>query len=992
MLAVAENVIRVRSRLFALCLLLANIAIASECRAADDFDSFLRPMLKANCTKCHGGFDEVKGDVNLAEIKTKDQFLQSPELIEELIEVIGANDMPPEGEAVWDEKSRMRVLNQLKSMLRSSTLGAKTQRNRIRRLNRFQYNNCVKDLFQLNVDVFPLPEKLMTRHANYVAGGTNKMPDQVQVESLALNPKPGLRAVKAFPKDLRAAHGFDNQANQLTLSPLLLDAFLRLSVSIVESPDFNEQTVGIWSEFFGESSADSDTRAVVRSRLRRFLRTAFRGPVADETLERYTAYVLANIDEGVSFSASMKKVASAAIASPMFLYRFSSNSDSDAQIEIASNLSFFLWGGGPDLRLLAAAESGELAKPQVLASEIERMLNDPKIERFLDTFPSQWMQLENVLAATPDPQKHRLFSLDKKSPASLQMLLEPLLLFDAVFLEDRPIVELIAPKFAYQSEFLKTWYGDDLKPPKVDANRIAEENRRKAETVRNLEAALKAAKLRRDSILLPVRSRILEARKKDPGKPTPIDLRPYAAWEFNGDLKDSLNSLDLRANGKIAYRDGMVVLNRAYLLSKTLPIELKAKTLEVWFQLPNLDQRGGGLMGIQGRGDFFDTIVIGERKPRHWISGSNGFSRTEDFPGSTPEDNTTQVLHLVMVYAADGTTTLYRNGKPYGKPFRKGAATFPAGKAEVIFGLRHLPAGGNKHLTVNLDKARLYNRALTAAEVAAAMAGGDSYVSDEELMKALSEKQRNQTLALTKSIEELEAARKAVPPPQDLAKLRQDAVRQFENGILGKMRSHAFERVAAADPRYGGVITNAAMLSMTSGPKRTHPIARGAWIIEVIFNDPPPPPPNDVPPLAEEAEANKLTIREQFAKHRENPDCAGCHSRLDPLGFALENFDITGRWRDEYENGRDVDPSGTLMKKHDYDGVVLFKKALAQENRRFVNAFTRHLLRFALARELNPADSLTVEAILDKTEKDGFKLKSLVREVAVAMPSRTPTD
>ena len=182
------------------------------------------------------------------------------------------------------------------------------------------------------------------------------------------------------------------------------------------------------------------------------------------------------------------------------------------------------------------------------------------------------------------------------------------------------------------------------------------------------------------------------------------------------------------------------------------------------------------------------------------------------------------------------------------------------------------------------------------------------------------------------------------------------------------------------------------MLSMTSGPKRTHPIARGAWIIEVIFNDPPPPPPNDVPPLAEEAEANKLTIREQFAKHRENPDCAGCHSRLDPLGFALENFDITGRWRDEYENGRDVDPSGTLMKKHDYDGVVLFKKALAQENRRFVNAFTRHLLRFALARELNPADSLTVEAILDKTEKDGFKLKSLVREVAVAMPSRTPTD
>ena len=88
---------------------------------------------------------------------------------------------------------------------------------------------------------------------------------------------------------------------------------------------------------------------------------------------------------------------------------------------------------------------------------------------------------------------------------------------------------------------------------------------------------------------------------------------------------------------------------------------------------------------------------------------------------------------------------------------------------------------------------------------------------------------------------------------------------------------------------------------MTSGPTRTQPIARGSWILGVIFNDPPAPPPNDVPPLKETNDAN-LTIREQFAAHREHASCAGCHAKIDPLGFALENFDITGRWREKYEN------------------------------------------------------------------------------------------
>ena len=118
--------------------------------------------------------------------------------------------------------------------------------------------------------------------------------------------------------------------------------------------------------------------------------------------------------------------------------------------------------------------------------------------------------------------------------------------------------------------------------------------------------------------------------------------------------------------------------------------------------------------------------------------------------------------------------------------------------------------------------------------------------------------------------------------------------------------------------------------------------------------------------------------------HRENPDCAGCHARLDPLGFAMENFDITGRWRDKYENGRDVDASGTLMRKHKFRDAVSFKASLVKEQRRFAKAFTGHLLRFALSRELQPYDTPTIEDIVDATEPQNFKLRSLLRAVVLS--------
>ena len=450
---------------------------------AKDYESFLQPLFEQNCVKCHGG-EKTKGKVNLKEIETKADLLAKPELIKELIEVIDFADMPPEDEEQLSDEQRDKMVLLLKDLMHQAVAGAKQEKARLSRLNRFQYNNSIRDLFAIRTDIFELSEKMMTRHDNYLWSATQKIPDMVRASHK--NRTKGFREVRSFPKDLRAAHGFDNQTDQLTLSPLLLDTFLKLSVSILQSPDFNDKTVGIWKEFFAEPQNPDDLAMEIRERLNPFLRLAFRSKVEKEVEERYVRYALAQVKSEESFPSGMKKVASAILSSPLFLFRHETVVKNDPYA-LASKLSYSLWGSCPDEALLKAAEEGKLTDLEALAEIVDGMLNDPKIERFLDSFPSQWMQLENALAATPDPKLNRYFSIDKDYSASLAMVIEPLLLFDAVFLENRPITDFIKPSFAYRNEFLETWYGGELKPGEEYLQNAIETNEKKKMKILELE-------------------------------------------------------------------------------------------------------------------------------------------------------------------------------------------------------------------------------------------------------------------------------------------------------------------------------------------------------------------------------------------------------------------------------------------------------------------------------------------------------------------------
>ncbi len=668
-----------RSSILAAVFALLSCASWSSAEEKDVFQRLIQPTLQNSCVKCHGKNKKTEGEVNLFELQTESGLKKNPELLDQLIDALEQEEMPPEKEPQLSPQDRKQLVSHLKSMLHEVVRSRNTfSQTPIRRLNRFQYNNAIQDLFQLNVTVFQLPERMMREHGKYFLPETGKMPQTLKVGSRPLGKsqliEKRLAGVSAYPQDLRAENGFDNRGDHLSLSPLLLESFLNLSRSIVESPDFNKKTCQIWESFFEAPVNNEQIEETVRERLQSFLTRAFRRPVKDEQLARYVDYVTSQIESGVSFTDSMKAAASAVISSPRFLYIYDRASDGEKaepldDFELATRLSFFLWGSIPDDELLTLAEAGTLHEPTILKAQVQRMLNDRRLKRFCDSFPSQWLQLERIVSSVPDPKVHPNFYF-LRYRTSMHMMLEPLLVFETVLIENRSIAELIDSDFSYRSSLLKAWY--------------------------------------------------------------------------------------------------------------------------------------------QG-----------------------------------------------------------------GSPAR-GAVT-------------------------------------------------------------------------------------AIP----------------------------FSRTKITDRRQGGVITTAALMTMTSNPTRTQPITRGAWIATVIFNNPPEPPPADAPPLPEddhEDVAKDLTIRERLAAHRERAACAGCHAQIDPLGFALENYGPTGLWRDKYANGRDVDSSGTLFRKHTFTNIVEFKDAILVEKDRFARGFTGHLLSFALGRSVSAADSPAIDRIVSETKPANYRLRALIEQIVLSEP------
>ncbi|MGC6442751.1 MAG: DUF1592 domain-containing protein [Rubripirellula sp.] len=641
-------------------------------------------FFETHCLDCHGADPEdISGNLDLARVIEQRQINELEDAVS-IIAAISDHRMPPED---YSSPSEQEARTFTQSLERSLSIAINQSQRpaspTVRRMNRFQYNNAVMDLFELNCIVFTLPEKIMREHGRYFDPASGVMPEVITVGNRPLGKsqmiEPRLAGVAAFPQDLRAEHGYDNQGDHLSMSPLLMESFLQLGTSITQSPDFTRQRVGIWDSLFAEPSEGEPNQNVLEERLRPFINRAFRGRASDETISRYVSYGQKKLAEGRSYTETVKEIAAAVISSPKFYYLYTpTDTDGDQwqqgernqarAFDLATRLSLFLWGSIPDQELLDLAASGSLTDRSVLDGQITRMLNDRKLKRFCDSFPSQWLQLERLISSIPNPDLYPDFYFSKYR-RSMHMMLEPLLLFETVLIENRSILDLIDPNFTYRSSLLENAYG-----------------------------------------------------------------------------------------------------------------QLKTGT---------------------------------------------------------------QV-----------------------KPGRGGQVT-------------------------TLD----------------------------------------------------------------------------------------FQRIPLTDRRSGGVITNTAVMTMTSGPNRTQPITRGAWVAGVIFNSPPKPPPADVPPLQEETTnaAEPLSLREQLKIHRERSDCRGCHEQIDPLGFALENYDTVGQWRESYSNGARIVASGKIYGGDTFQNPVEFKDAVLAERDRFARAFTEHLFTYALARELTPHDRYAVQDVTSSTAENEYQLREVIR-------------
>jgi hypothetical protein len=198
-------------------------------------------------------------------------------------------------------------------------------------------------------------------------------------------------------------------------------------------------------------------------------------------------------------------------------------------------------------------------------------------------------------------------------------------------------------------------------------------------------------------------------------------------------------------------------------------------------------------------------------------------------------------------------------------------------------------------------------------------------------------------------------------------------------GIPGVVGAE-FRRVEYPDDRRRGLLGQASVLTLTSHANRTSPVLRGKWVMEVLLGSPPPPPPPGVPDLEKTGEAKEgrlLTTRERMEMHRSNPTCRSCHQFMDPIGLALDNFDVTGRWRIK-ENGAALDTHGQL-----YDGTSIstpneLQQALIKRPTPLLRTFTQNLMAYALGRRVEYYDMPTVRRIVRDAEPGNYKFGDFV--------------
>ena len=302
----------------------------------------------------------------------------------------------------------------------------------------------------------------------------------------------------------------------------------------------------------------------------------------------------------------------------------------------------------------------------------------------------------------------------------------------------------------FREAFSREATEDEVKQSQTYLASLQAHSARAAQKLAEQESQLATLNRQISGILEPAREKLLSS-KPSVVRPSPNTPAPLSEWTFDKDLSDTQNKLPLTFTGSARIENGALILDgKSMAQSASLPKKLKAKTLEAWVILDNLTQQGGGVITVQHKdGGVFDSLVFGEKQAAHWVAGSDHFNRSELFEGPAETEVTTRPVHIAVVYQGDGTISGYRDGKPYGRTYRKApAALFDPDQSQILLGCRHGSPTGNKGLAAHILRARLYDRALTPEEISQTSRIEGDTIREADILAALSNDQRTQLTAL----------------------------------------------------------------------------------------------------------------------------------------------------------------------------------------------------------------------------------------------------
>lgn len=397
---------------------------AAETDAADSthFAAQIAPFLNNHCVACHSG-DEPEGGIRFDKYRDSANVQTDYELWEKAARLIREHQMPPADEEQPTTDEIIAITAAINTELKTFDCSTASHPGRVtlRRLNKAEYNNTIRDLVGLD-----------------------------------------LKLADDFPAD-DVGSGFDNIGDVLSIPPVLLEKYLAAAESVAErifgDKDAKKPVL------VHEAANDEQRVEVARRHVREFAARAFRRPITGDEEQRLFAIMSFAWEQDSSEEEIFQTVITAILSNPHFLFRVERDPTADDEdgirnldgFELASRLSYFLWSSMPDEQLFELARSGELTKPDVLVAQAKRMLADPKSRALVDDFAGQWLQLRDVSRLQPDRDKFPAFDDELRTA----MRRETELFFENMIRENRNVLEFLNADFTFVNERLAKHYGID---------------------------------------------------------------------------------------------------------------------------------------------------------------------------------------------------------------------------------------------------------------------------------------------------------------------------------------------------------------------------------------------------------------------------------------------------------------------------------------------------------------------------------------------------